>query len=578
MIEWTDIVYREELCTVSTENYQVFTVSVLPWQYRSDGNEITLNDVYFTYKTILRDNYRNLPFLEWFRNIQISADTETRTLSVTFPSPSIDNTIFFTHFIVPAHRVANISYETYIKEFLTNPINSTCAKLQQWVTNRQHTVFDLWACTNTLLRYYQVRTFDTQEEADAYITSNPTIIDLILSDEIFDWYTPNNVILNRYITFFFNTNESRLDASTRRNLAGLIRWLSNKFDDNTIFARDDYLFDAITADTNVDRIKEYFEIPQEEPQEETVPVKIAELPDQLIRRSQEYDEQSFIINEEIDERKSLQFVFTQPFDQISVTANQWVEYFPSSYNQVAQSAFYNLSPLFRNIQQWRNTYTIRWYVWENHIETFSFTVYYLQQPTTTRIVTTPISAPNPIEIIYYTNHASKSLIDRIQWFLTDNEVAQYFSLEWFDDINAFEWKILSWDYDVVLRSINIGLRKDISNLFISTSPSINPSRYTNEQLTELINRFFLANESQKESIKNDINNIYMQDVPLVIVWKELGTVSIREALDFTYPERVYVLWWRKDFIDQINIFNHVSINRDTVFRLDNFFAFIWQAF
>jgi hypothetical protein len=577
-IEWTDIVYREELCSVTTDNYQVFTVSVIPWQYWSDGSEITLNDVYFTYKTILRDNYRNLPFLEWFRNILITPDIDERTLTVTFPSPSIDNMIFFTNFILPAHHVANIPYESYIKTFFTNPIHSTCAKLQQWVTNRQHTVFDLWACTNTLLRFYQVRTFDTQEEADEYIRNNPTIIDLVLSDSSFPGYTPNNVILNRYLTFFFNTHEWRVNPTLRRNLAALIQWITTEFNDNTIYARDHYLFDAVAPSTDTAWIIEYFTPPPQEAQEEILPRELPALPSQLVRRTQDHEELSFVIDEDIEERTSLQLVFNESFDRISVTANQWVEYFPSSYNKVTQSALYNLSPIFRNIQQWRNTYTIRWYLWDLHTETFTFHVYYLQQPTTTRLTTPVVTPPTPLEILYYTNHTSELLIDKLRTFFEQEQISQHFSLEWFSDVHAFEWKIVSWDFDIVMRSINIGLRKDISNLFMSTTPATNPSRYTNEQLASLINRFFLANDTQRQTIKQEIDAIYINDVPVVIVWKELGTVSIREALDFAYPERVYVLWWRRDFIDQINIFNHVSINRDTVFRLDNFFAFIWQAF
>ena len=51
----------------------------------------------------------------------------------------------------------------------------------------------------------------------------------------------------------------------------------------------------------------------------------------------------------------------------------------------------------------------------------------------------------------------------------------------------------------------MGLRKDISNMFTSDVPNINPSRYTNEQLASAINSYFLADISQRDEIKSRID-------------------------------------------------------------------------
>jgi len=102
--------------------------------------------------------------------------------------------------------------------------------------------------------------------------------------------------------------------------------------------------------------------------------------------------------------------------------------------------------------------------------------------------------------------------------------------------------------------------------------------WTNQQLADTINRYFLAWDEQKWAIKQTIDSIYSEDIPLIVLGKELWTIAIRESLEFPYPQRLYVLGWRRDFIDTITIFEHISIDWDKVFRADNFFSFLWQYF
>ena len=68
------VFFTNDLCEVSTTDYQTFFVSVPTEQYRTDGTPITLNDVFFTYKSILKDNYRNIPYLNGRDNLQISIE------------------------------------------------------------------------------------------------------------------------------------------------------------------------------------------------------------------------------------------------------------------------------------------------------------------------------------------------------------------------------------------------------------------------------------------------------------------------------------------------------------------------
>ncbi|USN54377.1 MAG: hypothetical protein H6765_07560 [Candidatus Peribacteria bacterium] len=154
-------------------------------------------------------------------------------------------------------------------------------------------------------------------------------------------------------------------------------------------------------------------------------------------------------------------------------------------------------------------------------------------------------------------------------------IESYFAFEGFSDAETFAGKISSKDQDIVVRTINMGLKKDMSNLVNSSVANINPSNYINQQLADDINAFFLAEEAQKPALKAKIDAIYREDMPFVILGKELSAMNIRADLEFPYPFRLYVLGRRKDFINGIQLFKHLTINWSKVFDLANaerFFA------
>jgi len=59
----TQVEFQEDLCEVTTLDFQTFIVKIKPDMAWQDGTPVSLNDLYFTYKSIIKDNYRNLPHL-----------------------------------------------------------------------------------------------------------------------------------------------------------------------------------------------------------------------------------------------------------------------------------------------------------------------------------------------------------------------------------------------------------------------------------------------------------------------------------------------------------------------------------
>lgn len=564
--------YREELCNVSTTDYQTFTVTVKEWQYRKDGTEFSLNDIYFTYNTLLKQNYRNIWHLDTYKNLLV--DVDWNTLQVVFPKASVDNMLFFTNFILPAHLLANKSLETYVETFVKRPIWTSCATIIPSENDPDSIVFDLETCWETLLRYYQVKQFDSQEAIDSYVIENPQTIDLVFTDHSLEGYIENRVILNRYITLFFNSERSTIPTSLRKSIISLMQKNLWKEPYSSVIIEDPYVFESFgeSSQLSIDTFS-WLSLtnPVDQPTVQTIP----ELTETLTRWSENNQSKEYLLPDPIADKFSLFMKFQDEFDKVSVSFNEGVEYFPESFNATSQSTYYNLNPIYRNIAIWRNTYTIKWYINWIHEKTYTLVVHYQSEPTyPTQEIVAEAPEHHKLQFIYFDNPTNNKIVEWLQRQLQQAWVANYFIFESYDDPNAFEWKLTSKDYDIVLRAISMWLRKDLSTLFSSVEPTINPSLYQNDELIEQINTYFLWNNEKRQRAKQRIDEIYEADIPLFILGKELGSVNIKSNLDFTYPFRLYVLWWRKDFINQIRIFEHVSIDWDTVLNTNNMVSFV----
>ncbi len=627
------ITYRDELCSVTTSDYKTFIITPKTESVRSDGSAFTLNDIYFTYNTILAENYWNIPSLDPYKSINILAD-ETWTLEVIFPQASVDNMIFFTNFILPAHLLANKDLETYITSFYKEPVGTNCGRLHPTSNDPNSIVFDLSECDTTLLKYYQVKQFEDQQALETYLDGKKDSIDLIFSDNPHDGYQQNQVILNKFLTVFFNTKSTQLTPSLRKELAS---WMNSHLDRSTVeqpfLVKDLFLFDAIVPSENLtqERMETYLGVKQEEapsvevqPQEPSdieatwtvqslttgwviVKTGVVEQPDitsgtsvksgsvgrpegeveedltiraipTTVNRISSDDTKEYSIETPIIDKQQITFTFDQAYDKVSVTHNDAVEYFPESYDPATKSTLYNFNIAYRNILEWRNVYTIKWYKNDQVVATFTLVVNYLTKPAQISVESSSATTKtfNTLTVIYFSDPTTVRLVEYLQAQLQKDHLLDYFTFESYTDSNTFAGKIESSDYDMVIREINMGLRKDISNLFTSTIPNINPSRYVNEELASTINKFFLVGQSQKYALKDKIDTIRWSDVPLVILGKALWTISIRSQLDFPYPFRLYVLGRRKDFINDLNLFDHLSINRDRLFDSTNFRRFLQE--
>jgi len=557
----TNIEYQNNLCEINTTNYETFSVTVPPNFGRSDGEPVTIEDVFFTYSNILQENRRDLERLTTYQNVNIQVDGTQ--LKITFPSASIDNMIFFTNFVLPEHILANRDVEFYTTNFATNPIVSWCGSVQTWENDSTSAVFDVSWCEEMNIKFFQVKYFDKNEKLQEYVNSDGKNLDVILGSDPLAWFEQVKYIVNKYSTIFFNT-ESSMSKEMRADLANLILNISQSYE---WLISDNFLFDINIQDPDIVDIRQQViarTSTNNDDQELTQLPKTITLP--------EDNASTYEITTAISERRSIQIEVETEYDSLSINHNGWWEYFPQSRSGTA--AQYNMSPTLRNIQRWKNTYSIQWYIDDKVIDIFEFVIWYIDTPEPA-VVDIEDNDSIALTLLYFENELNTSIVKEISDYLGTNNISNIIDFQSFSDIDKLEWTIESGAYDMVLRTVNLWLRKDISNIFSSQSSFINPSRYTNEQMASLVNEYFRVSQAEQIKIKEKIDRLYSSQTPFVILGKQFESYQINPKLEQApFPQRLYVFGWRKEYLNTIEWFGHVTLERNKIWNWKNFSDFI----
>ncbi|MEI7558859.1 MAG: hypothetical protein WCJ45_09095 [bacterium] len=109
----------------------------------------------------------NISFLDQYAGISISKEANN-ILKVTFPTPSSDNILLFTNYILPRHILINAELRDYTSIFAFKPVYTNCANLISQSSDEYSLVFNLVNCHQTNLNFYQVK---NMVSFDAFKTS-----------------------------------------------------------------------------------------------------------------------------------------------------------------------------------------------------------------------------------------------------------------------------------------------------------------------------------------------------------------------------------------------------------------------
>ena len=565
------ISYTDKLCHITTRDYKTYYVTVNSGDVWSDWVPFSIEDVYFTYNDIIKNNKLELPALERYSSLDIAMEADQ--VKVTFKNSSQDNTLFFTNYILPKHALVEPNQAMYTQSFALEPVYNNCAKIKTQTTDQDSLIFDLSNCADTSLWYYQIKkvnSFDTFKES--LWQMNWSIIDIYQWWWEADWYNLVKLKTNKLVALFFNTKSSKMTVRLRRALWWFIahNFFQDDFDNEylekynwDIFNK--YLSTWWNVSDFLSRVSSSKELTKAELLESGVKEYTWKV--NFTRKDKVFT----FYTESSSQNFPFKMTFETAYKKIWIQVNNtWDLYYPTSYSEKNKSADYTASVKNWNLKDGLNVYIIYGISGDKKDQIWTINLYNLYQENANEA-----QEAEQLVVLYFNNDVSNSIVSRLKILFNEYWISDNFKFMRFDDVNEMEWKLTAGDYDIVINTIDMGLNKDISALFSSETATSNPSQYSDARLLSLLKQYNEADNKTK--IISEINSIYANDMPIIMLWKEYEFVHIKndiyEKLDIENLN-LYEYNWRNLIYDNLSLTENIYIDKDEVKNLENFWNFI----
>lgn len=569
--------YIPDLCTVTTKDDQNYSIRLNKGFIRSDGTPVSLEDIYFTYTDILRGNIWGLSLVSQYSTIAIVKDVNT-TLKVTFPTKSPDNILFFTNYILPQHILANTELNDYKSLFAFKPVYTNCANLVSQSNDEYSLVFNLVNCNQSNLNFYQVKNAISFESLKTSIENWwQSIIDAYIGDETLDGYAAKKILTNQLITVFFNTNSDKLRVRGRRVLGGLIKHNFYGSGYEEYFKKnDDGLFDAFQSTWA--GVKDLLNREYSEnliTKSDLIDMNVQILPKAIALRGENQKLVYFI-----DTWTALptEFTFDRSYDKITLEY-AGKTYTPKHFVKWGKSWWYTFGASERNFGTGLNKYSIYGYDKNKKILIASLDIYNVVPGIQTETIS---AAPVKFTVVYYSNYINDFVVARLQQIFDDADIGANFVFEKITTPQELQWRLMVGNYDLLINTVDMGLKKDLTKLFSTDKSEVNPSQYQNQKLITLLKQYIAADDKAKKRPLAEINAIYSKDMPLVLLGKEYLNINVKPTIMekfFATGNTVEIDEYNRRYYiyKQLKLVTNIHIDGKKIRSFDNLSKFLTDA-
>jgi hypothetical protein len=184
--------------------------------------------------------------------------------------------------------------------------------------------------------------------------------------------------------------------------------------------------------------------------------------------------------------------------------------------------------------------------------------------------------PVKLTVVYYQNHLNNFVVERLQQIFAQADIQDNFVFEAIATTQELQGRLMVGDYDLLINTVDMGIKQDLTKLFSTDKSEINPSQYQNQKLTSLLQQYSAASEKGKKKPLVEINSIYSKDMPFVILGREylnlhfkpsvvdklFGTGDVGALID-EYTRRNYVY-------KQLKLVTNIHIDGKKIWNLNNF--------
>lgn len=563
--------FQEDLCSVTSKDNKIYSVSLEAGTIWSDWTPLSIDDILFTYQDIVIKNKRWVRSLAAYKDITITKESDS-SLKVIFPISSIDNKLFFTQYILPQHILNNFDFQSYRDVFSMKPTYTNCANIVSQTSDQYSLIFNLVNCNDTNLNFYQIKNHISFDNfANSIKENNNSIVDIYLADETFPWYKQHKLLTNKIVNIFFNTNSDKLRVRTRRALWWLIKrnFYSTWYTDYLV-KNNDGLFDTFLS-TGLN-IKDYLDTNYS--QDDVVKKDLIDSGIKQLRNDINIkgENNKFVFYTETEPNKTwLDITLDIAYERVAIEYNQKL-ISANSYSTKDKKASFYFGTNLKTFWTWLNKYTVLWRKNNKKITLATIDIYNVSESETKITWTT-----KPISIIYYNSPIYKDIVINLKSIFKNFDIIDYFLFKSIDSQEELEWRLLLGDYDIIINTIDMGLKKDITKLFATDSAMQNPSQYQNTKLISLLQQY---TSKPNQKTLNEINSIYSKDMPFVIIWKAFIPMQVKidvaEKLLWTWEEwlELYDYNRRELVYKNLKLVNTVHIDGKKIWNLNNFSIFI----
>lgn len=563
--------FKEDLCKVTTKDNKTYSITLNPGIIWSDWTPLSIDDILFTYQDIIIKNKWWIRTLSSYKDISITKEDDS-SIKVDFPVASIDNKLFFTQYILPNHVLKDFDFQSYRDVFSMKPTYTNCANIVSQTSDQYSLIFNLVNCNDTNLNFYQIKNHLSFDNFSASIGEKKnSIVDIYLAEETFPWYEQHNLLSNKIVSVFFNTNSDKLRVRTRRALWWLIkRNFYSTWYTNYLVKNNDGLFDTFLSTWL--NIKDYLNTNYNQ---DTVVKK--DLIDSWIKPLStdiniKWENKKFVFYTEVEPNKTwLDINFDIVYDRVAIEYNKKL-ISANSYSAKDKKAKFYIGTNLKTFWTGLNKYTVLWRKNNKKTTLATIDIYNVSESDTKFTWTI-----EPISIIYYESPIYNAIVLNLQSIFRDFDISDYFYFQSIDSTEELEWRLLLGDYDIMINTIDMWLKRDITKLFATDSAMQNPSQYQNNKLISLLQQY---TSKPTDRILNDINNIYSKDMPFVILGKTFVPMQVKinvaEKLFSTWSESLELYDYnRRELVyKNLKLVNTVHIDGKRVWNYKNFSTFI----
>ncbi|MEI7919373.1 MAG: hypothetical protein WCH65_04145 [bacterium] len=170
----------------------------------------------------------------------------------------------------------------------------------------------------------------------------------------------------------------------------------------------------------------------------------------------------------------------------------------------------------------------------------------------------------------------------MQNIFKDAGIGENFVFEKIATAQELQGRLMVGNYDLLVNTVDMGLKKDLTKLFSTDQSDINPSQYQNQKLTTLLKDYAAADEKNKKKPLTEINSIYSKDMPFVILGKEYLNINfkpdIQDKLFGTGNDIELDEYNRRQYMyNELKLVTNIHIDGKKIWSISNFENFLTNA-